>query len=126
MKGSTNPLEPERTMSDEVLIDLIKGRISANKASILQEESQKQEVINKFKLVYIHSMSDTIISLESENFTAALYSWDRHNMVINMTCKLDVKDIKTFEEFQEARKIVTDEKQRIMTAVYWLSFRLFD
>ena len=42
-----------------------------------------------------------------------------------MLCKLDIKDISTFEEFKKARDIVTKEKQKTLTALYWIAFRIF-
>ena len=116
-------LEP-RIYTDEELELGLKYSIEDEKALIIRKEKHRLELMKKFDLTYVGEASDTRISIESENFTASLYSWDK-DMTIRMKCELDVKDIKTFEEFEAARKIVIQEKQRIMTAVYWLKFRLF-
>ena len=114
-----------RAYTDEELELGLKYSIEDEKAIIIRKEKHKLELMKKFNLTYISEVSNTRISIESENFTASLYSWDT-DMKIRMKCELDVKDIKTFEEFQEARKIVIQEKQRVMTAIYWLKFRLFN
>ena len=113
-----------RIYTDEELDLGLKYSIEDEKALIIRKEKHKLELMKKFDLTYVGEASDQRISIETENFSASLYSWD-DSMNIRMKCELDVKDIKTFEEFEAARKIVIQEKQRIMTAVYWLKFRLF-
>ncbi len=114
-----------RIMTDEELESSINRCNQVTKENTIKQESNGLELKKKFDLTYVGEISSQRISIESENFTASIYKWDE-NMSIRMKCELDVKDIKTFEEFEKARSIVIAEKQRIMTAIYWCKFRFFN
>ena len=114
-----------RIMTDKELESSINRCNQVTKENTIKEESNRLELKKKFDLTYVGEISNQRISIESENFTASIYKWDE-NMKIRMKCELDVKDIKTFEEFEKARSIVIAEKQRVMTAIYWCKFRFFN
>ncbi len=114
-----------RIMTDKELESSINRCNQVTKENTIKEESNRLELKKKFDLTYVGEISSQKISIESENFTALIYKWDE-NMKIRMKCELDVKDIKTFEEFEKARSIVIAEKQRVMTAIYWCKFRFFN
>ena len=117
-------MNEDRFMTDLQLEHSIQNQISQSKANKLLEESNNLELMKKFNLTYINA--DSIwVSVESENFSANISKHSSTGSNIKMLCKLDIKDISTFDEFQKARDIVMKEKQKTLTGLYWIAFRAF-
>ncbi len=114
--------EEPRHLTDQELEFSIQNQIAIAKQNKIIEESNILELKKKFNLTYIR-YDDYSISIESENWSG--YMTKYNTAEFKMLCKLDVKDILTFEEFQEARNIVLQEKQKTMTGLYWIAFRIF-
>ena len=109
-------------MTDLQLEHSIQNQILQSQTNLLLQESNNLELMKKFNLTYINADSNWV-SVESENFRASMSKYGTSE--IKMLCKLDVKDISTFEEFQTAKEIVTKEKQKTLTGLYWIAFRIF-
>ena len=114
--------EEPRHLTDQELEFSIQNQIRQDKQSRIIEESNILEFKKKFNLTYVN-YNDYSISIESENWSG--YKSKYGETEFKMLCKLDIKDISTFEEFKIARDIVMKEKQQTMTALYWLVFRIF-
>ncbi len=112
-----------RHLTDQELEFSIQNQLTIDKQQRIIEESNILELKKKFNLTYI-SYSNDFVTVESENFRADISKYSM-NSNITMLCKLDVKDIKTFDEFQTARDIITKEKQKTLTGLYWIAFRTF-
>ena len=110
-----------RHLTDQELEFSIQNQLTQAKQAKIIEESNILELKKKFNLTYV-SYDDYSVSLESENFSA--YKSKYGKAEIKLSCKLDVKDINTFEEFKKAKYIMNVEKQKTLTALYWLVFRI--
>ena len=111
-----------RHLTDQELESSIQNQLILARQNTIIEESNNLELKKKFNLTYV-SYNDYSISIESENFSG--YRTKYSDPVIKMLCKLDIKDISTFEEFQEARDIVLVEKKIISEALDYITKLVF-
>ncbi len=111
-----------RHLTDQELESSIQNQLTLAKQNKIIEESNNLELKKKFNLTYV-SYDDYSISIESENFSG--YRTKYSDPVIKMLCKLDIKDISTFEEFQEARDIVLVEKKITSEALDYITKLVF-
>ena len=111
-----------RHLTDQELESSIQNQLTLARQNTIIEESNNLELKKKFNLTYV-SYDDYSISIESENFSG--YRTKYSDPTIKMLCKLDIKDISTFEEFQEARDIVLVEKKITSEALDYITKLVF-
>ena len=111
-----------RKLTDNQLEFSIQNQITTDKQQRIIEESNILELKRKFNLSYVR-YDDYSISIESENFAGYVIKHTEPEM--KMLCKLDEKDITTFEEFQAAKNIIAVEKQNTLDALNWIADIIF-
>ncbi len=112
-----------RHLTDQELEFSLQNQITVDKQQRLIEESNILELRKKFNLTYV-SYSYNYVSVESENFSANIGSYQM-KAEDRMKCKIDMKDISTYEDFQAVQDNMKAEKQKTLTALFWIAFRVF-
>ena len=105
----------------------IEEELVENKKNFIRASKKKSELIDslkeEFNLNYL-SISDYNVTLENEFYSATYKDYGEDRLNVSSICKMDAKDISTFEEFQEAKTMVEEARESITEAGNWIGSRV--